>query len=40
LLSAQSSEGFTPHLQDSASTDYRNLGVLLRFTAVAVPPGR
>jgi hypothetical protein len=34
LLSAQSTEGFTPHLRDPASTDSRNLGALLRFTAV------
>jgi hypothetical protein len=34
LLSAQSTEGFTPHLRDPASTDLRNLGALLRFTAV------
>jgi hypothetical protein len=34
LLSAQSTEGFTPHLRDPASTDPRNLGALLRFTAV------
>ncbi len=36
LLSAQSSEGFIPHLQDPASQDFRNLGALLRFTAVEV----
>ena len=34
LLSARSTEGFTPHLRDPASTDSRNLGALLRFTAV------
>ena len=33
LLSAQSSEGFIPHLQDPHSTDGRNLGVLLNFKA-------
>ena len=33
LLSAQSSEGFIPHLQDPASADGRNLGVLLNFKA-------
>jgi hypothetical protein len=37
LLSAYSSEGFTPHLQDPTSSDFRNLGVLLRFQAVPVP---
>jgi hypothetical protein len=34
LLSARSTEGFTPHLRDPASTDPRNLGAMLRFTAV------
>jgi hypothetical protein len=34
LLSAQSTDGFTPALIDPTSTDYRNLGVLMRFTAV------
>ena len=34
LLSAQSTEAFSPHLQDPASDDYRNLGVLMTFTAV------
>jgi hypothetical protein len=38
LLSARSSEGFTPHLRDAASTDFRNLGALLRFRAVPVAP--
>jgi hypothetical protein len=33
LLSAQSSEGFIPHLRDPGSTDVRNLGVLLNFRA-------
>ena len=33
LLSAQSSEGFTPHLQDPRSGDNRNLGVLINFRA-------
>jgi hypothetical protein len=36
LLSAQSSQGFIPHLQDPPSPDVRNLGALLRFTAVEV----
>jgi hypothetical protein len=40
LLSAQSSEGFIPHLQDPASQDFRNLGALLRFAAVEAPPDR
>jgi hypothetical protein len=40
LLSARSSEGFIPHLQDPASQDFRNLGVLLRFAAVEAPRGR
>jgi len=35
LLSARSAEGFTPRLHDPASRDFRNLGVLMRFTAVA-----
>src|SRR5580765_6426577 len=34
LLSARSTEGFTEHLRNPESTDYRNLGVLMRFTAV------
>jgi hypothetical protein len=34
LLSAQSTEGFTPHLRDHASNDERNLGVLMQFTAI------
>jgi hypothetical protein len=34
LLSAQSTEGFTPHLRDPANPDRRNLGVLVQFTAV------
>jgi hypothetical protein len=33
LLSAQSSDGFIPHLNDPASSDGRNLGVLLNFRA-------
>ncbi len=31
LLSAQSSEGFVPHVFDRLSPDYRNLGAQLRF---------
>jgi len=34
LISARSSEGFTPRLRDPSSTDSRNLGALLRFTAL------
>jgi hypothetical protein len=34
LLSAQSSGAFVPLLRDPHSTDPRNLGVLMRFTAV------
>jgi hypothetical protein len=34
LLSARSTEAFIPHLIDSSSDDYRNLGVLIRFKAV------
>jgi len=37
LLSARSSEGFIPHLQDPTSQDFRNLGALLHFTAVEAP---
>jgi hypothetical protein len=37
LLSARSSEGFTPHLLDPGNDDKRNLGVLIRFTAVPKP---
>lgn len=33
LLSARSSDAFIPHLRDPASTDMRNLGVLLNFHA-------
>ncbi len=38
LLSAQSTEGFTEHLRNPASEDKRNLGVLMRFTAI--PAGK
>jgi len=34
LLSARSTEGFVPHLRDPSSSDSRNLGAMLRFTAV------
>jgi hypothetical protein len=40
LLEVQSSEGFTPHLQDPASRDFRNLGALMTFTAVNAQPLR
>ena len=40
LLSVQSSEGFTAHLRTPSSDDMRNLGVMIRFTAVVAPPGR
>jgi hypothetical protein len=34
LLSARSTEGFTPHLLDPANEDNRNLGVLMQFKAI------
>jgi len=34
LLSVQSTEGFTEHLRVPTSTDFRNLGVMMRFSAV------
>jgi hypothetical protein len=34
LLSASSTEAFVPHMLNPASQDYRNLGALLRFSAV------
>jgi hypothetical protein len=34
LLTVQSTEGFTEHLRVPTSTDMRNLGVMMRFTAV------
>jgi hypothetical protein len=34
LLSARSTEGFTPHLLDPSNDDKRNLGVLMQFKAV------
>ena len=40
LLSVRSSEGFTEHLRVPASDDKRNLGVMIRFTAVLAPPAR
>jgi hypothetical protein len=38
LMSAQSSEGFVPHLQNPQSPDLRNLGALMRFRAVPAAP--
>ena len=38
LLSARSTEGFTEHLRNPESKDNRNLGVLMRFTAI--PAGK
>lgn len=38
LFSARSSNGFVPRLVDPASKDPRNLGVLMRFSAVAAAP--
>jgi hypothetical protein len=35
LLTVRSTEGFVPHLIDPTSRDYRNLGVQIRFKAVA-----
>jgi hypothetical protein len=42
LLSASSSEGFVPALLDPKASppDYRNLGALVRFSAVTVPAHR
>ena len=37
LLSVRSSEGFTEHLRTPSSDDKRNLGVMIRFTAVLAP---
>jgi hypothetical protein len=34
LLSLRSTEGFTEHLRNPSSKDYRNLGVLMRFRPV------
>ena len=38
LLSASSSEGFVPVLRDPNAQDYRNLGALIRFSAVIASP--
>jgi hypothetical protein len=40
LLSVQSSNSFTPHLTTPSSNDVRNLGVMIRFTAVLASPAR
>jgi hypothetical protein len=40
LLSVQSSNSFTPHLTTPSSNDVRNLGVMIRFTAVLASPTR
>ena len=40
LLSVQSTAGFTPHLLDPASRDFRNLGALMTFTPVNAQPLR
>jgi hypothetical protein len=40
LLSVQSSNSFTPHLTSPSSDDKRNLGVMIRFTAVLASPSR
>jgi hypothetical protein len=40
LLSVRSSEGFTEHLRVPASDDKRNLGVMIRFSAVLAKPAR
>lgn len=40
LISARSSEGFVPHLQNPSSDDFRNLGVLMRFRAIPVSDSR
>jgi hypothetical protein len=37
LLSARSSDGFTPHLRDPQSDDWRNLGVQMNFTTASNP---
>ena len=40
LLSARSTDGFTPRLQDPTSEDPRNLGVLMTFTATPAQQAR
>ena len=40
LFSVSSSSAFVPHLHDPASNDYRNLGVLLNFSAVPIGGGQ
>jgi hypothetical protein len=40
LLTARSTEGFTPHLLDPTTDDKRNLGVRITFTAVPKQTGK
>jgi hypothetical protein len=40
LLTARSSEGFTPHLVDPANPDSRNLGVMMQFRIVRATHGQ
>lgn len=39
VMSVRSSEGIVPHLQDATSRDYRNLGAVMRFSAVTTSQG-
>jgi len=39
VMSVRSSEGFVPHVSDPKSPDFRNLGALVRFSAVSASPG-
>lgn len=38
LMSARSTDGFTPHILTPTSTDYRNLGANMRFQPVGASP--
>jgi hypothetical protein len=38
LMTVRSSEGFTPHLVDPNSPDWRNLGAQMQFRAVTRTP--
>lgn len=40
LMSARSTEAFTPHVQVLTSSDYRNLGAYIRFHAINAQSGR
>jgi hypothetical protein len=40
LLTARSTEGFTPHMLDPTANDYRNLGVMMQFRVVRAATGR